>query len=222
MPPEVLARAFDPFYTTKPVGKGTGLGLSQVYGIAKQCDGNVTINSELGQGTTVTLQFPRAATSVVPHSQADTDIVGARQGEKVLLVDDDPDVREVIAAYLSELGYEVHAAAEGEHAITLLGELTPDIVIIDFAMPGMSGAETARKVLEQYAGIPILFISGFADSAALEKAVGAAPLLHKPFRPAELAEVVRSMIDADRSGTSRSNSTDQNPAQAVRVLTEDD
>jgi signal transduction histidine kinase len=198
MPPEVVARAFDPFFTTKPVGKGTGLGLSQVYGIAQQCNGDVTIRSQVGQGTMVTLRLPRATTKVASHLQGDQDIVTAPNAEKLLLVDDDSDVREVVTTFLSELGYEVHAAAEGEQAVKLLTTLKPDMVIVDFAMPGMNGAEMARTILQRSASLPILFISGFADSKVLEEAVGAAPLLRKPFRPAELASAVRAILEAHR------------------------
>jgi CheY-like chemotaxis protein len=145
----------------------------------------------------VILYLPRAAASGGSHPQADKDIVGARRAERPLIVDHDPDVRELVTTFLTELGYEVHAATEGEHAMKLLPKLKPDMVIVDFAMPGMNGAETART-LQRCGGLPMLFISGFADSKVLEEAAGAAPLLRKPFRPAELAEAIRSILDAGR------------------------
>jgi CheY-like chemotaxis protein len=195
MPPEVIVRAFDPFFTTKPLGKGTGLGLSQVYGIAKQSGGDVTIASEVGKGTTVTLRLLPASHGAVSEREPDGDIQRARRSEKLLVVDDDPDVREIVGSFLSELGYDVTPVAHGEAAVTALGQSVPDLLVIDFAMPGMNGADTARIIRERYPRLPILFLSGFADSAALEAAVGAIPLLRKPFRPTELAAAVRAALD---------------------------
>jgi signal transduction histidine kinase len=195
MPPEVAARAFDPFYTTKPAGKGTGLGLSQVYGITKQSGGDVALKSEIGNGTTITLYLPRAASDAISKSRTDTSVVCAGQTEKLLVVDDDADVRDLVTTFLSELGYEVKEAAHGDDAITLLDDYQPDLMIIDFAMPGMNGADAAIAARQQCAGIPILFISGFADSDVLQRAVGTAPLLRKPFRTAELAAAVRTALN---------------------------
>jgi DNA-binding response OmpR family regulator/two-component sensor histidine kinase len=199
MPREVAERAFDPFYTTKPAGKGTGLGLSQVYGIAKQCGGDVTLRSEIGRGTTVTMRLPRAKANAVSISQTEVANLNAGRSEKLLVVDDDREVREFITMFLSELGYEVIDATGGEHALTILSDFKPDMIIVDFAMQGMSGAETAVAAGKRCPGIPILFISGYADTEELITAVGAAPLLHKPFQPAELAAAVRSNLDS-RSG----------------------
>jgi DNA-binding response OmpR family regulator/two-component sensor histidine kinase len=196
MPREVAERAFDPFYTTKAAGKGTGLGLSQVYGIAKQCGGDVTLKSEIGRGTIVTMRLPRANANAVSISQTEVASFQSGQSEKLLVVDDDADVREFIATFLSDLGYEVSQAAGGEDALSVLADFKPDMIIVDFAMQGMSGAETALAAGKRCPGIPILFISGFAESEELRTAVGTAPLLHKPFQPAELAAAVRSNLDA--------------------------
>jgi signal transduction histidine kinase len=196
MPPQVAERAFDPFYTTKPAGRGTGLGLSQVYGIAKQSGGDVTLKSEIGKGTTVTLLLPRAEASAVSTSQIDIATLRAGQSEKLLVVDDDADVREFVTTFLSNLGYEVSEATGGEDALAALADFKPDMIIVDFAMQGLNGAETALGARQRYPGVPILFISGFADSEELRTAVGTAPLLHKPFQPAELAAAVRSNLDA--------------------------
>jgi signal transduction histidine kinase len=196
MPPEVAERAFDPFYTTKPVGKGTGLGLSQVYGIVKQSGGDVTLESEPGKGTTVTLRLPRAEANALPISQVDDATLPAGRSEKLLIVDDDADVRQLLTPFLSDLGYEVSEATGGEDALSVLADVKPDMMIIDFAMGGLNGSETALAARQRYPSIPILFISGFADTEALRSAVGTAPLIHKPFRPAELAAAVRSILDA--------------------------
>ncbi|HEX3861141.1 MAG TPA: response regulator [Stellaceae bacterium] len=196
MSPDVLARAFDPFFTTKPIGKGTGLGLSQVYGIARQSGGDVTLASEVGKGTTVTLRLPRATDSAVARHQVADSSIESANSERILVVDDDEDVREFIAGYLPELGYEVQAASHGDAALTILEKFTPNLLIVDFAMPGMSGAELAVAVRQRYRRMRILFLSGFADAAALDAAVGTSPFLRKPFRPSELAAAVRAALDA--------------------------
>jgi DNA-binding response OmpR family regulator/two-component sensor histidine kinase len=195
MPAKVAERAFDPFYTTKPAGKGTGLGLSQVYGIAKQSGGDATIKSEPGKGTTVTLRLQRAEANANSVSQADFVALSAGHSEKLLLVDDDPDVRQLLATFLSESGYEVSEATSGENALAILADFKPDMMIVDFAMEGINGAETALEARQRYPGIPILFISGYADPEELRSAVGNAPLLSKPFQPGELAAAVRSRLD---------------------------
>ncbi len=196
MPQEVVERAFDPFYTTKPAGKGTGLGLSQVYGIANQCGGDVSIESEVGKGTTVTLRLPRAGTNAASISKTAVASLQVGQSEKLLVVDDDAEVREFITSFLSELGYDVSETSDGEDVLAILPKLKPDLIIIDYALEGMNGAETAVAARQRCPDIPILFISGFADSEKLRSAIGAAPLLHKPFQPAELAAAVRSNLDA--------------------------
>jgi CheY-like chemotaxis protein len=196
MPRSVAERAFDPFFTTKPAGKGTGLGLSQVHGIAKQSGGDATIKSKPGKGTTVTLSLPRAQANVNSVSQADFAALPAGHSEKLLLVDDDPEVRQLLATFLSESGYEVSEATSGENALAILADFKPDMMIVDFAMEGMNGAETALEARQRYPGIPILFISGYADPEELRSAVGNAPLLNKPFQPGELSAAVRSNLDA--------------------------
>src|SRR5262249_2239517 len=116
MSPEVVARAFDPFFTTKPPGKGTGLGLSQVYGIVRQIGGEVSIETAPGKGTTIRLALP--LTDADAHSAgADERAVTTRHSEKLLVVDDDPDVRDVVTGVLSDIGYEVHEAADGDSAL---------------------------------------------------------------------------------------------------------
>jgi signal transduction histidine kinase len=201
MPEEVAKRAFDPFFTTKAAGKGTGLGLSQVYGITKQCGGDVTLKSEVGKGTAVTILLPRANANATSTSPAEVSSLQAGHAEKLLVVDDDADVREFLTTFLSDLGYEVSEATGGEEALKALADCQLDMVICDFALQGMTGAETAAAAEKQCPGIPVLFISGVADSEELRSAVGAAPLLHKPFQPAELAAAVRSNLDARSAST---------------------
>ncbi|HEX4408790.1 MAG TPA: response regulator [Xanthobacteraceae bacterium] len=195
MTPDVVARAFDPFFTTKPTGKGTGLGLSQVYGIVRQAGGDVTIDSKLGRGTKITMRLPRAAADVVTAQRDDSTLVRGAKGEKLLLVDDDPDVRDIVSRVLSELGYDVREAGGGDEALAAFSDFNPDLLIVDFAMPNMNGAEVVTAARANNKEQKILFLSGYADSGILEAAVGSAPLLRKPFRPADLAAAVRGALD---------------------------
>lgn len=194
MPPEVLARAFDPFFTTKPAGKGTGLGLSQVYGIARQSGGTVHITSDVGKGTTVSIRF-RASTDAAETVTDTLESSSRKNTETILVVDDDADVRALVGDFLTEVGYRAHVVEGGEAAMRILDEITPDLLLADFAMPGANGAEIARAFRQRLPGVPILFFSGYADTAALEAAVGKAPLLRKPFRPGELATTIRTILD---------------------------
>jgi signal transduction histidine kinase len=198
MSPDVISRAFDPFFTTKPPGKGTGLGLAQVYGVARQCGGEVRIQSEVGVGTKVTLWLRCAEGVLMPGETAATPAKVPSNAGRVLLIDDDTDVRETIQELLTELGYAVRAAESGKTGLALLAEERPDLVIVDFAMPEMTGAEVARAIHESWPALPILFVSGHADTSALETAVGGAPFLRKPFRPADLALAVQDAIEAGR------------------------
>jgi CheY-like chemotaxis protein len=197
MTPEVLARAFDPFFTTKPPGKGTGLGLSQVYGIAHQSGGSVRIATEPNKGTTVNIRLCVSNDTVAPVV-AEQEEASRRNGETILVVDDDPDVRALVEDFLNEIGYRTFVVDRGEAAMQLLDEITPDLLIADFAMPGRNGAEVAGAIRRRLPNLPILFFSGYADTAALERAVGKAPLLRKPFRPAELASAIRQMLDGKK------------------------
>ncbi len=194
MTPEVMARAVEPFFTTKPPGKGTGLGLSQVYGIATQAGGAMSIESEVGRGTSVHL-YLKVATSDPDVIADHADGTAFSKEETVLIVDDDADVRALVDDYLRELRYRTYSAPDADSALRLLDEIKPDLLIADFAMPGSNGAELARVFRQRFPDAPVLFFSGYADTAALESAVGKAPLLRKPFRPSELAAAIRSMLD---------------------------
>jgi signal transduction histidine kinase len=193
MPPEVVARAFDPFFTTKPPGKGTGLGLSQVYGVVRQIGGEVSIDSTPGTGTRINVALPIARTAA-EHGNAHSSFMKPGS-EAILIVDDDPDVRQIMSGVLSDVGYQVREAASGEAAFSILKEYRPDLLVIDFGMPGANGAKVAALARQENRDLRILFVSGYSDTTAIEKAVGRATLLHKPFRPAEFAAAVRSSLD---------------------------
>jgi PAS domain S-box-containing protein len=197
MAPDVLARAFEPFFTTKDVGKGTGLGLSMVYGMALQCGGAVKIESEPGVGTTVRLYFRRADRDAeVPASGGMTghEMRRARGAATVLVIDDDADVRHFIAAGLEEYGHEVIEAADGGEGIDKFGASQPDLVIIDYIMPGLSGAEVAGHILATSPDQPILFVSGYNETDAIRKVAPEANILAKPFRAAALEDAVRAAL----------------------------
>jgi signal transduction histidine kinase/CheY-like chemotaxis protein len=198
MSKEVRAKAFEPFFTTKEIGKGSGLGLSQVLGFIKQSSGGVRIEAQLGRGTSVYIYLPRAATKTADPEAAKMpagapDILGAG----ILLVDDDNAVREVTAAMLRDLGYTVLEAGSGGAALDVV-EREPDIdlVLIDFAMPGMNGAELARRVRTLRPALPILFVTGFADRSALA-GVNEAHIVGKPFVGSELVDKVRAALARD-------------------------
>jgi PAS domain S-box-containing protein len=196
MEPEVAARAFDPFFTTKGTGKGTGLGLSQVYGIARQAQGTARIESRPGQGTSVRLLLRHVEANVAALA---TGAGGDRQaalGAKVLIIDDDPDVRRFLVDSLEGLGYRIAEAADGPAGLALLERFEPDLMLVDFAMPGMTGAEVARAAREVRPALPIVFASGYADTVAIEEAAGdEALILRKPFRVGELNDLLSRAVE---------------------------
>lgn len=194
MPPEVAARAFEPFFTTKEVGKGTGLGLSMVYGVARQSGGTARIDSTPGEGTTIRLYFRRAEGEVEAEGAAAPSYDPSVRTASVLVVDDDPDVREFIVASLDDYGYRVRAAADGESGLQAFAEERPDLVILDYAMPGLSGGDVAARILKLVRGQPILFVSGYSESEAIKRAAPQATMLPKPFRPDALDAAVREAL----------------------------
>jgi PAS domain S-box-containing protein len=200
MPPEVLARVFEPFFTTKPAGKGTGLGLSMVYGFVRQSQGHVQIYSEVGHGTSVRLYLPRAGAAASTAAEPGADeMARARAGERILAVEDNPDVRRVVVAQLTELGYAVIEAANGEAAIGILGRGEPiDVLFTDVVMPGgMTGYDLARAARTLRPDLKVLLTSGFPKTTTED---GRRPgefshLLIKPYRRAELAAKIRAVLD---------------------------
>jgi signal transduction histidine kinase len=188
MSDEVRARAIEPFFTTKDVGKGSGLGLSQVFGLAKQSGGGVRIETRIGHGTSVKVYLPRARQMAVHEPSAATSAAGltAGDGVRVLLVDDDSAVREVSASLLRELGYAVIEAGSGGAALQLLSEANVDVALLDFAMPGMNGAELAKEIRSRRPHLPIVFATGYVDAAALIEE-REERIIKKPFNDGELA-----------------------------------
>jgi CheY-like chemotaxis protein len=197
MSEDVAARAFEPFFTTKEVGKGTGLGLSMVYGMARQSGGNAQIVSRPGVGTTVKLLFRVADRKAVPGNATEVQTEGhgaAAKDASVLVIDDDPDVRDFIVASLEEQGFRVREASDGRKGLKAFRDERPDLVILDFIMPGLSGAEVAKRLLREVPGQPILFVSGYSETEAVKRVAPDAPLLAKPFRADVLDKAVRRVL----------------------------
>ena len=202
MDAEVAARAFEPFFTTKEVGKGTGLGLSMVYGVARQSGGTARIASTPGEGTCVKLYFRRAEQPADDSPAADGTKSARKTGRRqasVLVVDDDPEVRAFICASLADYGYAVREAADGAAGIEAFAEKRPDLVVLDYAMPGLPGSEVAARMLRDVPGQPILFVSGYNETEAIRAAAPAARILAKPFRPEALDAAVRECLDNQKA-----------------------
>jgi PAS domain S-box-containing protein len=196
MPDDVIARAFDPFFTTKGVGKGTGLGLSQVYGMAQQAGGTARIGSEPDKGTSVSIFLRVTEGEAARAVEVDgTPMEHAGRTATVLVIDDDPDVRAFLAESLDAFGYAVAQAEDGPQGLEMIAQSRPDILLVDYAMPGMTGAEVAARVRKIHADLPIIFASGYAETAALENVQDAnTAILRKPFRLGELQEAVANAL----------------------------
>jgi signal transduction histidine kinase/ActR/RegA family two-component response regulator len=199
MAPEVLEHAFEPFFTTKDVGEGSGLGLSMVYGFAKQSGGHVTIYSEQGRGTTVKLYLPQAEPSAERDGEALDRRAPQGRGERILVLEDDPDVRGLAVSLLEALGYWVLEAQDGAEALAVLEQAGRiDLLLSDVVLPGgMSGPDLATQARRLDPSLKVLFMSGYREKAAHRNGslgvVG--EVLTKPFRKHDLAARVRAALD---------------------------
>ncbi len=197
IPSDVLDRIFDPFFTTKPCGKGTGLGLSQVHGFVHQAGGRVSVHSELGKGTAVTLYFPRAAIAGAQVRGKDAQDAAVCNGT-VLLVEDNPDVASASTELLKQLGYAVRWAPDAVSALKELECDGIDFVFSDIVMPGpMDGIDLAQAIRQKHPALPILLVTGYSETAQSGKTD--LPILHKPYQIHELSRALAS-LDRRRSG----------------------
>ncbi|HEY0326556.1 MAG TPA: response regulator [Allosphingosinicella sp.] len=215
----ILARAFEPFFTTKATGKGTGLGLAQLYGFARQSGGTARIESEVGKGTTVTIYLPRTETK--PIATAGNGAQSPRgDRQRILVVDDDDDVRMVAAALVEELGYQVAEAPSGPAAIELLRaslakgkQRQVALVITDVVMPTMSGVELAARIREMAPGLPIVFATGYADAQTFGEELATEELLKKPYRLAEVATRIEAALSGKSADADADSSVIRFPAR---------
>jgi CheY-like chemotaxis protein len=198
MPPRVIARALEPFFTTKPLGQGTGLGLSMVYGFAKQSEGHLKIYSEEGKVTTVKIYLPGH------RGEAEEERVGpapvaprAEAGETVLVVEDEPVIRDLIVEVLQDLGYGALEASDGPTGLKLLqSRKRIDLLVTDVGLPGLNGRQLADQARERRPDLKVLFIIGYADNVALANGFldPGMEMITKPFAVEALATKIRSMI----------------------------
>ncbi|MDO8410740.1 MAG: response regulator [Phenylobacterium sp.] len=196
MAPDLVDKVFDPFFTTKPLGQGTGLGLSMVYGFARQSGGHVRIDSHPGDGTTVELLLPATDDEVAAEAPS-ADAAPHGDGQRVLVVEDDPAVRLLVREVLEELGYFPVEAAEPHAAIPILASPMPfDLLISDVGLPGMNGRELAEIARAHRPHLPILFITGYAENATIRADFLGAKMsmVAKPFRLEELAAKINEMV----------------------------
>jgi len=196
MPPEVAARAVEPFFSTKGVGKGTGMGLSMAFGVMRQSGGTLLIESALGQGTTVTLLLPLA--TVEPRRDVQDDSARDERislaGMTIALVDDDAHVRASLAEMLRAAGAVVEEAADGAAGVALVQTRRFSALVVDFAMPELSGSEVANQVAATDPQLPVILITGFADSNKLDSIVAPnVTVLRKPFESNELLRKIRQV-----------------------------
>jgi PAS domain S-box-containing protein len=197
MSPEVLAKVFDPFYTTKPLGQGTGLGLSMIYGFVQQSRGHVVIDSEEGRGTTIRLFLPRHAGVLEEMVVSDETSAPTGTGETVLVIEDDPSVRLLVMQVLEELGYQAIETADGRQAVPILQSSRHlDLLISDVGLPGLNGRQLAEIAREQRPGLPILFMTGYARQAAdqAEFLDGGMEIISKPFAIEQLGRRIGEIL----------------------------
>jgi signal transduction histidine kinase len=198
MPESTINRAFDPFFTTKPIGQGTGLGLSMIYGFSKQSRGHVAIQSEVGEGTTVSLFLPRFGGDLPQDYPVDNHHpLFAQEGETVMIVEDDPAVRALVSTVLSDLGYAFVEACDADSALPIFDSSQRiDLLISDVGLPGMNGRQLAEIGRQYRPGLKVLFITGYAEHAAVRGGFldSGMQMITKPFTFDLLTAKVREMI----------------------------
>ncbi|MDD0995016.1 response regulator [Pseudomonas sp. TNT2022 ID1044] len=198
MPQSTINRAFDPFFTTKPIGQGTGLGLSMIYGFSKQSRGHVAIQSDVGEGTTMSLYLPRYGGDLPQDLPMDSHHpLFAQHGETVLIVEDDPAVRALVSTVLSDLGYAFVEACDADSAVPIFDSAQRiDLLISDVGLPGMNGRQLAEIGRQYRPGLKVLFITGYAEHAAVRGGFldSGMQMITKPFTFDLLTAKVREMI----------------------------
>jgi PAS domain S-box-containing protein len=203
MPPSVKARAFDPFYTTKPIGKGTGLGLSMIYGFVRQSDGSVLIDSEPGKGTSIEICLPRyKGNAIEAPAQESSGDNRAEANEVVLIVEDEAVVRLLVVETLDDLGYRALETADSAAALRILqSPQRVDLLVSDIGLPGLNGRQLADAARLTRPGLKVLFVTGYSEDAAGSAFLGPGmEILIKPFTMEALASKIREMIEGSATG----------------------
>jgi PAS domain S-box-containing protein len=200
MSDEIASRVFEPFFSKKEVGHGTGLGLSHVYGFARQSGGHVKIYSEVGEGTTIKLYFPRLLHAEDAEiGEVDEPVAESNESETILIVEDDDDLRTYLADTLRHLNYKILTAASAQSALTILLQESRrvDLLLTDIVMPGLNGRELARRADELRPGLPVLYMTGYSRNAVVHQGRidEGVNFLQKPVKQAELASRIRELID---------------------------
>ena len=200
IPPEILPRIFEPFFTTKGVGKGTGLGLATVYGIVKQHQGWIEVQSQPGQGCTFRVFIPiyEKRTETPPAPLADEPLIGGR--ETILVVEDEEDVRDFVVEVLKSHGYTVFAAVSGAQALELWPQCKQpvDLLLTDLVMPGgVSGHDLAERLCKESSELKVIYTSGYSPGMAGKDLalLGGRNFLPKPHGPARLLRMIREILD---------------------------
>jgi CheY-like chemotaxis protein len=213
MDAETKARVFEPFFTTKGPGRGTGLGLATVYGIVKQSQGAITVESEPGRGCTFRIELPQAQDAVTPAQPSAPRVERVSRKATILAVEDEEVVRMVMCSVLEQVGYEVLCAGTPEEALDLasghVGRI--DLLLTDVVMPQMSGPALADEILQLFPEIKILYVSGYSERDMREQGIGPDSLevLAKPFAQQELLQKVKGVLEeAPASRRRTSNSLD--------------
>jgi len=202
MPRSVLRRATEPFFTTKDAGSGTGLGLAQVYGIVRQSGGTLSIESEPGLGTVVTISLPGCelpAEVAAPESES-APLLDTRDGQRILLCDDEDSVRTFVARVLDDAGFVVESVSDGRSAVQAVRTTPVSLLVVDFAMHGMNGADVVAAARAFRPDLPVLMITGYADTDAVAEQAPGVPLLRKPFEAEALMDAVREAMAGSKAG----------------------
>lgn len=198
MPADVLARAFDPFYTTKPIGQGTGLGLSMIYGFVRQSEGSVLIDSKPGRGTTIEICLPRFNGKLAPDIDSKNILLDRHAGEDqvVLVVEDEDVVRLLVVEVLNDIGYRALEAIDGSSALRILqSSQRIDLLVTDIGLPDLNGRQLADAAREKRTDLKILFMTGYAEKAAGGSFLAPGmEIVSKPFTMDDLAQKIQEMI----------------------------
>jgi signal transduction histidine kinase/sensor domain CHASE-containing protein len=196
MSQEIMDQVFDPFFTTKPFGEGTGLGLSMVYGFLKQCQGHVSVSSQPGEGTSVKVFLPESHGMILSQDENIDEVVPMGEGELVLVVEDEADVRDLVVMFLAELGYKTKVAENAGEALTLLkSDAAFDLLFSDVVLPGgVNGVDLAQWAVGKMPELKVLLTSGYPNDVGTQRGALEFPLIKKPYTQEQLGRAVQEIL----------------------------